>query len=95
MKMELIKALKSKMPSPKGSDEMLDADSVAFGGEESPEEEAMEMEAMEPAMLADLSDDELLAEVKKRGLSLGGKKPSKGEPEELELEEVEEDEEYS
>lgn len=90
MKMELIKALKSKMPSPKGSDKMLDADSVAFGGEESPEEEAMEMEAMEPELLADLSDDELLAEVKKRGL-MGGKKP-KAEPEEMELEEVEEEE---
>lgn len=38
------------------------------------EEEAMEMESPKPASspLAKVSDDELLAEMKKRGLSMGG-----------------------
>jgi hypothetical protein len=88
MKMELIKSLKSKMPMPKGKDEMLDVDSLSLDGE-APED--MEMDAMEAGPLADLSDDELLAEVKKRGLSM-----DKTKSDDMELEEIEEeDESYS
>lgn len=63
---DFLKNMKSKMPSPASdpeADMMLDAETVDMGEESAPEAGA-------PGPLADASDKDLLAEVKKRGLSL-------------------------
>lgn len=60
MKLELLKKLKGKMPATESADPMLEME----------EGEAMEEEAPSNPALAKVSDEELLAECRKRGLSV-------------------------
>lgn len=97
MKMEK-KLSKLKMPMKKDPEEEmdlgeLDLDEDMEVGEEEPLADEMEMmegeEDVEQSPAAALSDDELLAELKKRGLE---KSMAEGEEEEEEEEEAEEEE---
>jgi hypothetical protein len=62
MKAELLKKMKYSMPAPASRDEMLDADSLDL--------EAPAEASAEPGPLDAISDEDLLAEVRKRGLSV-------------------------
>jgi hypothetical protein len=84
MKLELLKKMKHKMPeSPK--DDMLEADISELDMEAEDMPEAPEAEGP----LSGASDEDLLAEVRKRGLSL------EGEQEGSEMDEAEDMEEYA
>ena len=79
MKLEALKKMKSSMPESSKPDPMLDAESIDLG-----ESEMMMDEAVANPALEAVSDEELLAELKKRGLG--------GEPE---MEAESEDESYA
>lgn len=75
MKLEILKKLKSKMPAPQSKDSMLDSSDLEGEAEAAPSEE-----------LAGLSDEQLIAECKSRGIKVEESAPETMSEESMEEE---------
>jgi hypothetical protein len=92
--MKKIELKKMSMPSKKVEEKEAEMD-MDMLGEDLGMSEDMDMEAAGMSEMADLemiADEDLIAEVKKRGLSLEDMPETEAEEEEMEMPELEEDE---